>query len=368
MKGSDAIMEVVIMNKEFSNVAIVDEFQSLIWTERFYECGDFEIYTRPTQKLLSVAQQDYYVWLRDSDQTMIIEDTKIETDIDEGAHLVISGRSLESILDRRIVWEQTILSGNFQNGVKKLLTDNVISPTDSSRKIENFVFETSTDPSITRLEIDAQCGAGGNLYEVITELCSVNRVGFRIYLNDKNQFVFKLIPSIDRSYSQDRNAYVVFSPEFDNLLNSNYSSSRRTLKNVTLVVGEEPENEDEEQKRRIVGQESGLTRREVYTDASSLKTETDDGVELTDDEYNAQLDLQGLLALLDHQTESSFEAEVDTNSMFVYGKDFFIGDVVQFINEFGIGGRARVMEFIRNQDTSGYKEYPTFDVVNEMEG
>ena len=38
-------MEVLVLNTEFESVAIIDTFESLIWTDRYYEAGDFEIYT-----------------------------------------------------------------------------------------------------------------------------------------------------------------------------------------------------------------------------------------------------------------------------------------------------------------------------------
>lgn len=49
---------------------------------------------------------------------MIVEKIQITSDTEDGNHVTVTGRSLESILDRRIVWGQKLLSGNLQNGIK----------------------------------------------------------------------------------------------------------------------------------------------------------------------------------------------------------------------------------------------------------
>ena len=81
------------------------------------------IYKHLTILFFEILKDDYYLWLKESDQTMIVEDRKIESDAENGNHFTVTGRSLESILERRIIWKQTILSGNFQNGIKKLLDE-----------------------------------------------------------------------------------------------------------------------------------------------------------------------------------------------------------------------------------------------------
>lgn len=43
--------------------------------------------------------------------------------------------------------------------------------------------------------------------------------------------------------------------------------------------------------------------------------------------------------------------------------DFFLGDMVQIVNEYGIEGKARVTEFIRSQSKEGLDSYPTFVTV-----
>ena len=119
-------MELIVLDTSLKMLSVLDTFESLIWTERYSAYGDFEVYTSINDSVLEILKDDYYLWLKESDQTMIVEDRKIESDAENGNHFTVTGRSLESILERRIIWKQTILSGNFQNGIKKLLDENII--------------------------------------------------------------------------------------------------------------------------------------------------------------------------------------------------------------------------------------------------
>jgi hypothetical protein len=342
--------EILVLNPNLETIKNIDTLKSLIWTDRYYGAGDFEIYTPVNLELMSFLQQDYYLWRKGSEHLMMIESMEIECDIEEGDHLIVTGRSLEFILDRRIVWEQTILTGNFQDAVQKLLNENVIAPDIMDRKISNFIFEPSTDPNILSLTVDAQIERGTNLYEAILVLCFERGVGFKITLSD-DKFIFKLYKGEDRSYDQFDNPYVVFSSNFENLMNSNYIETKTNLRTVTLIDGEE--------KSTVVGGESGLTRREIYTDAKSIYR-TVDGVTLTDEEYLAQLEQRGSEVLSEHSFSTSFDGELDSATTYKYGEDFFLGDLVQVVNEYGIEAKTRVIEMIYSQDLSGLKEYPTF--------
>ena len=137
-------MDVTILNTNLDAVSIVDTYESFIWTDRYYAYGDFELYEAMRDGLLNYIKQDYYLQSKESEHVMIVEKIQITSDTEDGNHVTVTGRSLESILDRRIVWGQKLLSGNLQNGIKTLLNENVISPSDSNRKIPNFIFKEST--------------------------------------------------------------------------------------------------------------------------------------------------------------------------------------------------------------------------------
>ncbi len=354
-------MELTLLNRSLDVIAIVDDYESAIWTDRYQEYGDFEIYTPVTSDILAVFKQDYYLLNRESEHVMIVEKLLIKTDVELGNHVTVTGRSLESILLRRIVWKQRSISGNLQNGIKTLLEENVISPADPDRRIDNFIFEESTDPRITSLTIDAQY-TGDELYDVISKLCKEHDIGFKVTLNDNKQFVFKLYMGIDRSYEQTENPYVIFSPNFENIVNSNYIESKSALKNVTLIGGE---GEGSARRYTTVGSAKGLDRRELFTDARDISSKTEDDQTLTDDEYTAKLRQRGEEKLSENIDITSFEGEIEATMMFRYREDFFDGDIVQIANEYGHETKVRIVEMTTSENEQGTSVYPTFSTISE---
>lgn len=357
-------MDLTVLDKNLNTIAIVDTYESFIWTDRYYSYGDFELYQAMDDSLLEVLQQDYYVQNKDSEHVMIIEKIQIQSDAENGNYVTVTGRSLESILDRRIVWGQRVLSGNFQNGIKSLINENIISPVHTERTISNFVFKESTDSAITGLKLEAQY-TGDNLYDVIQGICKERGIGFKITLNDSKQFVFELYSGADRSYNQTTNPYVIFSPKFDNIINSNYIESKSALKTVTLVGGE---GEGASRRYQTVGGGEGLERRELFTDARDISSDVGNDQTLSESEYNAQLEQRGKEKLAECTSVKSFEGETETTIMFKYGVDFFNGDIVQIANEYGHETTARILEIIQSEDDSGRLVYPTFETVNEEGG
>ena len=95
-------MELLVLDTELKELEILDSFESLIWTDRYCESGDFETYHKVDERLFNILQPGYYIWNNKTEHVMIIENRKIETDAENGDHMIITGRSLESLLTRRV--------------------------------------------------------------------------------------------------------------------------------------------------------------------------------------------------------------------------------------------------------------------------
>lgn len=352
-------MELLILNPSFNIIAVLDVFESLIWTDRYYDCGDFEIYTQISDDNFANLQPGNYIYSIDSENTMIIEDREIKMESDESSKMMIKGRSLESILKRRIVWDAIILNGNFQNNIETLLNQNTINPTISARTIPNMEFGHSLNSNITALTIDAQLNKE-NLYDAIKNLCETKDLGFRIRLNNSlSGLVFELYSFEDRSYTQSVNSYVVFSRNFENLISSNYSDTSSESKNITLIEGID---QNDLPITMIIGSGTGIERREIYTDAKDLSWEID-GVAVLEAEFLLHMTQKGLETLASKTIDISLECEVDVTKMFKYREDFFIGDIVQLVSDFNVQGRARIIEMIRSQNLDGNEIHPKFKMV-----
>lgn len=355
-----------IYGPDFTFKKVLDNYISSIWTVRYDKYGDFEICVPYSKDIFDEIKLDDYIMRPDSDRMMVVEDIQIDTDAEGGNRIIFSGRSIESILDRRVLFDQTIVDGNTQDGITSLLNANAISPSDANRKLP-IVFRKSEDAVITALETAYQF-AGETLYEAIETLCVEGSIGFRLLpdLNAKN-FIFELYNGADRSYYQTDRPYVMFSPDFDNIVTSNYMSSKKEYKNVAYAAGE-----GEGSERTVIAVYSGTTeatgiaRRETYVDAGSVSSTTESGT-MDQAEYLNQLASRGTEELDKVAGTTYFEGEVDTSRQFVYGVDFEIGDIVQLRNEYDIEGCARITELVLSDDQNGSTSVPTFTSIEKEE-
>lgn len=354
-------MEIQVLDSNFDTVDELDVYKSFIWTDRFNEYGDFEVYTPCNSEVLEMLTPDRYLWCEKSDKLMIIEDIDITTDTEDGVNVKVTGKSLESILYRRIVWEQTDINGNLQDGIERLLNENLISPTDQNRQIPNFVFDKSEDERITELTLEAQY-TGDDLYSVIADICKDKDIGFKITLDDDKKFHFCLYLGVDRTYGQDKVPYVEFSPDFDNIINGEYVESKSTLKTVAAVLGA---GEGTARKRTVTGDETitGINRRELYVDARDIQEKDDNGNTISDSEYQNKLVQRGNEKLAENKISKVYDGEVEATQQYRYGEHFDMGDVVQLGDGYGRYWTARITEYIMSEDTDGNKYYPTFTIM-----
>lgn len=339
-------MDIYVLNKNLETIAIIDSYKSLIWTKRYYTYGDFELYIPADENLLNYLKQDYYLIRDDDESVMIIEKIEITTSIEEGDFFIITGRSLESILTRRIIWYQTNIStSNPVNGIYQLISANAIN-TNTARKILNLSFDSSFSISAT-LNIQI---TGDNLMDAITEICKEFGIGFKVILQNGN-FIC--------SCYQGEDTDVIFSKEFDNLISSNYVSDFTEYKNCGLVAGE-----GEGRARKTIpiwnteNEPSGLDRREAYIDARDMST--NDG-EISENEYMNKLSQRGKEKLNEFVAIKSFESEIETQMTYQYKTDYNLGDLVTIENEFGIISKPRIIEIIESWNETGYSAIPTFE-------
>lgn len=106
---------IMVVDPVTGNVkANIDRFYSFIWTERYMECGDFEL-EGPIDELWAgqVQEGDYIFFSHSSsgyssngrgvgDYCMVVESKYTKTDAEKGKSVFLNGRSLECYLERRV--------------------------------------------------------------------------------------------------------------------------------------------------------------------------------------------------------------------------------------------------------------------------
>lgn len=354
-------MDIYVLDQSLNLTAVIDDYESVIWTKRYFTYGDFELMVAATPDILNLLQVGTYL-VREQDcgvgeyhNVMIISNREIQSDAENGDNLIVTGYCLKSLLARRVIVNQTMLSGTVEACIQQLINENIISPTDSSRAISNFILGTDTLSTSESMRMQI---TGKNLAEAVSEICATYGYGYDVYISGSN-FVFYLYEGTDRSFDQNTNPHVVFSTEFDNLLSSNYKENRDNYANVAIVAGE---GQGTARKKVTVGTATGLNRYELWVDDRNVSS--NDG-EISDAEYTALLTQGGEEKLSETTVTTSFEGEILDNANYVLGQDYFLGDLVQIENDYGISSAARIIELIESLDENGENVIPTF---SEMKG
>lgn len=348
-------MEIYVLDTDLSILDVMDSFESSIWTIQYFSQNDFELIVPATSYYIKLLQKDRML-CRGKDRedekynnVMVIENVNITTDWENGDKLKITGKGLKSIVGRRIVWKQTNLTGSVETGIRQVITENMINPADTARKIEGFLLEDEIGITDT---FDVQL-SGENIAEWIETTCQTYGIGWDVYINNK-KYIFKMYKGVDRSYNQKDVLPVVFSDDFDNLLSSSYSYEKAEYKNAALVGGE---GEGINQRTTAIGDATGLQRYETYIDGSSVSS---NGEIITEEQYYKLLQNYGKEQLSAVAYTEKFEGNVEPSGNYVLNKDYFLGDIVQVRNEYGISATPRIIEIIESEDENGDSTVPTF--------
>lgn len=344
-------MNINILDKNKNMIAIVDTYSSLMWCKRYSDIGALDLQIEATKENIALFKEGRYITRDDDDAVFVIRSVAVDTQANHDNHLIVGGVDIKSILNQRIVWGITTFKGNVEDYIYKLVSENVISPLMAERRIEGFVLgekfgvEDTISQQVSYKQLD----------EVIIDVCEKYDLGWRVGLNDDNDFIFSLYRGVDRSQEQDIVPPVVFSPEYDNLASSKYKSDSTKFKNVALVGGE---GEGVDRKTMSAGGGTGIDRYEMFVDNANSSTNTDEP--LTEAEYLEQLKNKGESELAKKTWITEFEGEVVAEA-FKYKVDYNLGDTVTVSNEFGVTADAKIVEIVETWDKDGYYLEPIFE-------
>lgn len=361
------MLELHVFDINFDRVGIIDVFDSFIFTERYRECGNFELQLNAFSNEFKMLRKYQYIkvvndntLLDDEVNLLIVEDIKVTIDEEKGSTALISGRSISSLLDRRILWGSTWYAGSINEGVKKILQKNVINPDNPNRKIENFIYRDTTDHRILKLGMEIN-KTGDNLLDLITNICNMFDIGFNVWFKfSTKKFIFELYKGIDRGKNNsDGNLVIEFSNNNDNLLKSDFVDAYSKFKNTILIGGE---GEDDRKYFSNLGDNhKNLNRREMYY-SSSIQREVEDKLRLSIPEYERQLKEEGKIQLKSVEETTAFDGDVRALDidMYALNRDFALGDTVYIKNAYNMHTDSIITETVESYNEQGYSIVPTF--------
>lgn len=357
--------EIYVLTPELTLAGIIEDFISIIWRPAYSDIGDFEIYLSATPKAVELLQKNYYV-VRSQDvsevdgvktykKVMIIKNIELTTDVEDGDFLTVSGRELKYLLHQRVVWGQSIISDTVEYAIRRLIGSNAASAVEPTRVIPNMQFADAKGYTET---IELQI-ANKQLDEAVIELCEGYNYGWDIYITD-NKLTVDIYKGVDRSYNQTERPYVVFSEGFDNLHDSSYELKSEDYANMALVGGE---GEEYERIYAYVNNDvSGLERYEIFVDAKSISQNLNSDNPISQSNYVVMLEEHGKEELAKKTITEGFSGEIISDLTYVYGVDFFLGDIVTVSNKYNMTKSVRVISAIESEDEDGIKLIPQLNL------
>ncbi|MDO4451400.1 MAG: siphovirus ReqiPepy6 Gp37-like family protein [Lachnospiraceae bacterium] len=345
-------MEIFVLNKNFEIIDIIDYYKSLEWVKRYCDTGDFVLNINANAHTVQILKEKNYIVREDDEKIYQIEKINLKSNEEDGDILTVSGRSIEKILAQRIVWKQTSVGGGetAEDFIRRIITENAINPSDKKRKIprlklgEKMGFSEKIEKQLT----------GDNLLTAVKEICNTYSYGFKIVMNEAGELVFKLYKGKDRSYRQNENPFVIFSPDFDNVVNTEYEYDETNISNVALIGGE---GEGNERKFQNLGDTEGMERYELFVDAKDVSSNNG---EISTSEYNNMLLERGREKIAENTFIETYDGELENTNTYIYKEDYDIGDVVQIVDKFGIESTPRILEIIESDNENGYKIVATY--------
>lgn len=254
--------DIYVLDKNLEYVGIVDTYKSCIWSNRYNELGDCELYVEATDGMLDLLQKDYYLIRSNDEMVCQIKKIELDTDTENGDFLIVKGKDVKAFLDQRIIWNTMTCDGNLESFILNIVAKTLISPSLSGRKLlkENGSQLLYLASPSGFSEVNTEQVSYKNVGEKVREYCKSNEWGYKVFMQN-NVLNFKLYKGTDRTQT------VVFSDEYENLSTTKYIVDYTNLGNVALVGGE---GEGSQRSRNVSGYAEGTDRYEIFVDAKDI--------------------------------------------------------------------------------------------------
>lgn len=352
----------------FDSIGEVNQYESLIWPDKFNGFGTFELWAPITDENSQYFKKGNILWCG-GDNAAVVEIVKSEIDENGTKTYNVKGRTLEMLLTTRIIWgTYNAVNKDASTAMYEIVNQNCVNPSNANRKIPYL-----------KLAEDLKFGGkityqktGGEVYDSLSTIASTYDLGFSVLFKPKTkELIFEVVEGVDRTVEQSTNDPVEFSTELEDLLSSSYYTNDQDVKNVAFVQGE---GSGSSRKSVISGEadSKGFGRRELYVDARDLQsTSVDENGEeqsLSPAEYTQVLTQRGDDKLSECKTTETFEAQIRVfgDVQYEFGVDYKKGDKVTVRDEqLNVVVSARITEVQEEFDdeyalvlTFGYS-YPT---------
>ena len=313
-----------------TRIGMVPSFESLAWTRRAQDYGEFVLMVNYTDELAHLLQKGRVIEKSDDNDAMIIEDIRIIDGDEKKIHC--SGRSVLSLLNRRIVlvdptYAPPMMTGTNAGIIGTMLQRHAIEPHDPARELPVLYNPLPGLPD----EVLRRSVSWRKLGDACLKRARVGGFGIRSRFND-GRVTVQLYP-IEKIQP-------VFSKSRGTLSSQELFQSMREFANFVVVGGE-----GEYPNRTIAtagNSGSGINLFEKFLNVSSEMRKDEFG-----DGYVAALEQAGIENLIESAGYDEFTATSSAGNL-VYKQDYDIGNIAAVQTEFGFDVDRFIPEITEN--------------------
>ena len=360
-------MELRVYDTAFVMHGIIEKITSLIWTRRYWACGEFKLLVPFTPRHIELLKIGRLIMKRGDDEVAddeaaVIKYINIRKNIQGKQEIEIQGRFLPTWIGKRIVRNQIITTAQMPAIIRRIVQENVTAPTDANRRINNIVLAPIT--GVTRPVIEYVTEEYSNALLACETAAKASFLGFGIYTDVRaKNHTFRIYDGQNLTADQTINPPCVFSHEFDNILEQEYTNSVENLRSTAYVGGEDKEGVPR-QVVEVNPAAAGLDRSEIFinaTDITQTYREGNDEIEIPLPQYLNMLRQRGGAELEHHAETLAFSSKVNTHSNLKYREDYNLGDRVTCVNKpWGVRINVRITEIAETYQRNGAETIITF--------
>lgn len=325
---------------------IITNYESLICTWNYFECGTFELTINKNKANTEKLQKDNMIIVNKNDEKILLIEKRETTSSKNSKTLKITGTCIKGVTKRRVI------ATNGYDRVNETQAENIMKHYLKNHLVESY-YDTIRTPErdISWIKVAPTQNRGmetvwqarlTNLHDELKHIGEDTGMGWKGILDRNNKCIdFDCYEGTDRSINQigDGNTheeleaythqqleqythsqlegnrkvpYIIFSEQKKNLLDGKVTDDNTNYKNVAYAAGK---GENEDRLITVIGTATGFDRREVYVDLSNI-----DDVD--------ELKVEGQKKLDTYKTIKSVEGKIYQIPNMEYEKDFFLGDIV----------------------------------------
>lgn len=389
-------MEIYTLTPSFVRDTVLGNKDSVVWTERYTSPGDIQLVVPDTTENRLLLTEGTFLATPGSDEVMLI-DTLAPESKNKKKTLTATGSTITGIFEERLVhsdpkqqaqtWLRTLAPGA---AMKDIADFAAIGASVEAAAWLAAQFPYEDIPNVTFGAVDTSGAAVsfslpfGSALSLLTQIAETYAVGFKLYLESADEsgysLKFLIYRGADRTSAQSLNPVVRFSESMGTLTDVSELRSIKGYKTAayawapsltTEFTDAHPVARGEAYVSGPAATETGFARRTLSIMASDIQ-ENDFGVLDVDghlvDPAAAAVKIHDALVqrAKDGLANNNYVHVVDGTIVpqaFTYGSDFWLGDIVELEAADGDIGKARITEYIRSQDSTGEKAYPTISVI-----